>query len=294
MIGTHIRNSLLATALTVCVSGAAFAGPASAAELKLPRPSPKSVVTQTVGLTDFTVTYSRPGVKGRKIWGGLVPYGEVWRTGANEATTLALSGEATIGGKKVPAGEYSLYTIPGEKEWTVIVSTEKGAWGSFSYAKEKDAHRFTVKPAMNAPHQEWMRFSFENLSNSSGELVLSWEKLQLPIPIEVATHEQAMASIRAAMAEAKADDQATPFRAAQYLYNAGVEPEQAVKWAEQSVSIKPTYFNLSLLADIKMKAGNTKEAITAAERAIKVGKEDPDKPDTRALEAKLAEWKGKG
>lgn len=293
MIGSYVRSSLLAAALAVSVSGG-LALPASAAELILPRPSPKAVLTQTIGLTDFTVTYSRPGVKGRKIWGGLVPYGEVWRTGANEATTLVLSGEATIGGKKIPAGEYSLYTLPGENEWTVIVSTEKGAWGSFSYAKEKDAHRFTVKPAKNAPHQEWMRFSFENLSNSSGELVLHWEKLQLPIPIEVATHEQAMAGIRAAMAEAKPDDQATPFRAAQYLFNAGVEQEQALKWAEQSVSIKPTYFNLSLLADIKMKAGNTKDAIAAAERAIKVGKEDPDKPDTRSLEAKLAEWKGKG
>jgi hypothetical protein len=263
------------------------------AELTLPRPSPKAVVTQTIGLTDFTVTYSRPGVKGRKIWGGLVPYGEVWRTGANEATSFVTTGEATIAGKKIPAGEYSLYTLPTAGDWTVIISTEKGAWGSFSYDKAKDAARFTVKPA-TAPHEEWMRFSFENLTPSSGDLVLHWETLQLTIPIQVATHEQAMASIRAAMAELKADDSVTPYRAAQYCFNAGENMGEAMAWAEQSVARKPGFFNLSLLADMKMKAGNTKEAIATAERALKVGKEDPNKPDTRALEGKLSDWKAKG
>jgi hypothetical protein len=199
--------------------------------------SPKAVVTQTIGLTDFTVTYSRPGVKGRKIWGGLVPYGEVWRTGANEATSFVTTGGAAIAGKKLPAGEYSLYTIPTENDWTVIVSTEKGAWGSFTYDKEKDAHRFTLKPAV-APHEEWMRITFENLAPSSGDLVLHWEKLQLTIPIEVATHDQSMANIRAAMADLKADDSQTPFRCAQYCFNAGVNLDEAMKWAEQSVATK--------------------------------------------------------
>ncbi len=290
MMRSNVRMPLLAAALAVAVSG--LAAPPATAELILPRPSPKAVITQSIGLTDFTVTYSRPGVKNRKIWGGLVPYGEVWRTGANEATTFVTTGEATIAGKKLPAGEYSLYTLPGEKDWTVIISNEKGAWGSYTYAKEKDAHRFTVKPA-TAPHEEWMRFSFANLTSSSGDLLLNWEKLQVAIPIEVATHDQAMANIRAAMASAKADDAQTPYRAAQYLFTAGVDQDQAMKWAEQAVAVKPNYFNLSLLADMKMKAGKSKEAIATAERALKVGKEDPDKPDTRAIETKLAEWKGK-
>ena len=290
MIRSSLRTSILAAVMTVAVSG--LAAPSARAELKLPRPSPKAVVTQTIGLTDFTVTYSRPGVKSRKIWGGLVPYGEVWRTGANEATSFVTTGEATVGGKKIPAGEYSLYTLPTANDWTVIISTEKGAWGSFTYAKDKDAHRFTAKPAAS-PHEEWMRFSFENLTPSSGDLVLHWEKLKLAIPIEVATHDQAMASIRTEMAAMKADDWQTPYRAAQYLFNAGVNQEEAMKWAEQSVATKPGLFNLSLLADMKMKAGNSKEAISTAERALKAGKEDPEKPDTRAIEAKLAEWKGK-
>jgi len=290
MIRSHVRPALVAAALVILAP--ALAAPPARAELRLPRPSPKAVVSQTIGLTDFTVTYSRPGVKGRKIWGGLVPYGEVWRTGANEATSFVTTGEATVAGKKLAAGEYSLYTVPGENEWTVIVSTEKGAWGSFKYAKEHDAHRFTVKPVA-APHEEWMRFSFENLTPSSGDLVLHWEKLQLTIPVEVATQEQAMANIRAAMAEVKADDWRTPFQCAQYCFNAGVNLEEAMKWAEKSVAVKEGYLNLGLLADMKMKAGNTKEAISAAERAIKAGKEDPNKPDTRALETKLSEWKSK-
>jgi hypothetical protein len=290
MIQSFVRKAVAAAFLAGVVPG--FTAMPARAELTLPRPSPKAVVSQRIGLTDFTVTYSRPGVKGRKIWGGLVPYGEVWRTGANEATSFVTTGEATIAGKKLPAGEYSLYTLPTETDWTVIVSTEKGAWGAFTYDKKKDATRLTVKPAA-APHEEWMRFSFENLTPSSGDLVLHWEKLQLTIPIEVATHDQAMASIRAAMAELKADDSQTPYRAAQYLFNAGVNLDEAMTWAEQSVARKPGLFNLSLLADMKMKAGNTKEAIAAAERALKIGKEDPDKPDTRSLESKLSEWKAK-
>lgn len=290
MIRSHVRTALAAAILAAVVPG--LSATPVRADVKLPRPSPKAVATQTIGLTDFTVTYSRPGVKGRKIWGGLVPYGEVWRTGANEATSFATTGEAAIAGKKLPAGEYSLYTIPTENDWTVIVSTEKGAWGSFTYDKEKDAHRFTVKPAV-APHEEWMRFTFENLTPSSGDLVLHWEKLQATIPIEVATHDQAMANIRAAMAELKADDSQTPYRCAQYCFNAGVNVDEAMAWAEQSVARKEGFLNLSLLADMKMKAGNTKAAISTAERALKVGKEDPDKPDTRSIENKLSEWKAK-
>jgi hypothetical protein len=290
MIRSFVRKAVAAAFLAGVVPGLT-AMPARA-DLKLPRPSPKAVLSQTIGLTDFTVTYSRPGVKGRKIWGGLVPYGEVWRTGANEATSFVTTGESTIAGKKLPAGEYSLYTIPTETDWTMIISTEKGAWGSFTYDKAKDASRLTVKPAA-APHEEWMRFTFENLTPSSGDLVLHWEKLQLTIPIEVATHDQAMANIRAAMAEMKADDSQTPYRSAQYCFNAGVNLDEAMAWAEQSVARKAGFFNLSLLADMKMKAGNTKEAIATAERALKVGKEDPDKPDTRPIEGKLSEWKAK-
>jgi hypothetical protein len=280
---------LVAAALAFVTPG--LTSVAARAELTLPRPSQKATVTQTVGLTEFTVTYSRPGVKGRTIWGGLVPYGEKWRLGANEATSFVSTGDATVGGKNVPAGEYSIYAIPTEKEWTFAITTEKGLWNTLTFAPEKEVARFTAAPKP-APDEEWMRFSFENLSANGAELVLRWEKLQVAIPIEVKTHDAAMANIRAALAEAKSDDWQTPYRAAQYCFNAGVHADEAMAWAEKSVATKELYFNLSLLADMKMKAGKAKDAIATAERAVKVGKQDPDKPDTRPTETKITEWKG--
>jgi hypothetical protein len=280
----------MVAALAITLSS--LAPHASHAELSLPRPSPKATVAQTIGLTNFTVTYSRPGVKGRKIWDGLVPYGEVWRTGANEATTFECSDAVTIAGKPLAAGTYSFYTLPGPNEWDVIFSHAKGAWGSSEYTREKDALRIKVKPGAG-PMQEWMSFSFENLSTTSGDLVLRWEKLQLVVPITVDSDAKAMASIRSAMAELKADDWQTPYRAAQYCFNNNLNADEALKWAEQSVTTKPAYFNLSLLADMRMKAGKTQEAIETAQKAIDAGKADPDKPDTRPTEKKLAEWKTK-
>ena len=281
----------IATALVITISS--FAPRATYAELTLPRPSPKASVSQTIGLTNFTVTYSRPGVKGRKIWDGLVPYGEVWRTGANEATTFECSDGVTIAGKPLAAGTYTFYTLPGPNEWDVIFSHAKGAWGSSEYTREKDALRIKVKPGTAPMPQEWMSFSFENLATASGDLVLRWEKLQLVVPIAVDSDAKAMASIRTAMTELKPDDWQTPFRAAQYCFLNGINADEAMKWAEQSVATKPAYFNLNLLADMKMKAGKTQEAIETAQKAIDVGKADPDKPDTRPTEKKLAEWKTK-
>ena len=287
------RNIRIALASLVLASVVpVLAARPARADLTLPRPSPKATVSQTVGLTDFTVSYSRPGVKGRRIWGGLVPYDQVWRTGANEATTFQCSGDVTIGGKNLPAGTYAVYTIPTPNEWTVIFSTDKEAWGSFEYTAAHDVLRFTEKPKV-APHQEWMSFSFENLGTENCDLVLRWENVAITVPIHVETVAKAMADIEAAMSTLAADDWRTPYRAAQFCFNANVHADQGLKWAEQSTAMKGTYQNLSLLADMKMKAGQRKEAIAAAEKAIQAGKADPDKPNTEATEKKLSEWKAK-
>ena len=286
----HVRATV--SALLLASLGPALVALPARAELTLPRVSPKASVSQTVGITDFTVSYSRPGVKDRKIWGGLVPYNEVWRTGANEATTFQCSDQVTIGGKSVPAGTYAIYTIPTPNEWTVILSTAKEAWGSFEYSTAQDVVRFTAKPKV-VPHQEWMSFSFENIATESADLVLRWEKLSVAVPVQVNTVEKSMANIREAMSKLAADDWRTPYRAAQFTFTSKVHPEDGMKWAEQSIAIKGTYQNLSLLADMKMKAGQKKEAIAAAEKAIEAGKADPDKPDTRPTEKKLTEWKAK-
>jgi tetratricopeptide (TPR) repeat protein len=262
------------------------------AQLRFPRPSPKASVLQTIGTTDVTISYSRPGVKGRTIWGDLVPYDAPWRTGANEATTITAAGDIMIEGQKLAAGTYALLTIPGKDEWTVVVNKDKELWGSNEYKAEQDVFRVKVKPRA-AEHTEWMAFEFENLKSASGELVLRWEKLALPIRIETDDVAEVLAGVDAALAAAKPDDWRTAYNAANFCFNEGVELEKAAKWADKSVAVQGNYYNLSLVAKMKAKAGNTKEAVAVAEKAIKAGKESKDKVDTSGTEKLLAQWTAK-
>ena len=278
----------LATTLT-----ALLLVPTASAQPKLPRPSQKGSVMQTVGLTDITVTYSRPGVKGRTIWGGLVPYGEPWRTGANEATTFACSDEVTVEGQKLAAGTYSLLTIPGQGEWTVAFNKEKDLWGAYAYKPESDVLRVKVKPQAAPSPEEWMAFRFADLSWSGATLVLQWEKLMLPIRIGVDDVQQAMAAVRDTIERAKADDWRTPYRGAGFCLDADVNLEQGLRWAEKSVAIQEGYYNLSVLARYRQKAGNTKDALMLAEKAIRLGKAEKEPPDTKPTERLVAEWTGK-
>ena len=161
------------------------------------RPSLKASVTQRLGKdTDITIDYSRPGVKGRTIWGDLVPYGLApgnsysdnkpfpWRAGANENTTIEFSGDILIEGNKLPAGKYGIHTIPSEKDWIIIFSKNNSGWGSYKYNKDEDALRVPVTP-VNAPHQEWLIFGFEDLAGTSAVAYLHWEKLKVSFKIEV-------------------------------------------------------------------------------------------------------------
>ena len=150
-----------------------------------PRPSPNATISQTIGVAEVTVSYGRPGVKGRKIWGGLVPYSKVWRTGANEPTTISFSKDVTIEGQNLSAGIYAFFTIPNENEWTIIFNKTAKQWGAFNYDAGQDALRVKVKPQA-ADHEEWMSFSFTDLSANSATVVLRWEKLAVPFKIQVA------------------------------------------------------------------------------------------------------------
>jgi|YelNatPaOPRAMG01_1025707.scaffolds.fasta_scaffold05023_2 hypothetical protein len=152
------------------------------------RISPKAEITQTIGLTDVTISYSRPGVKGRKIWGELVPYNKVWRAGANEATKIAFSNDVLVNGKKVPAGSYALFLIPHQKEWTVILNKVADQWGAFTYNEAQDFLRFDVKPQLSNFH-EWLEYTFSDMKVNekginSAVLNMLWEKIRLPITIE--------------------------------------------------------------------------------------------------------------
>jgi hypothetical protein len=271
---------------------AAGLAPAARADLVLPRVSPNATLSQTLGVTDLTVHYCRPGVKGRVIWGELVPYDKPWRTGANEATTFTATDDITVAGQKLAAGTYSFFTLPTAGDWTVIFSKQKDLWGAFAYDPAQDALRVTAKPAAAEP-EEWMRFSFDNLTPSSADLVLRWEKLQLAVPVAVDVNGIVLPKARAEVAAAKADDWRTPYRAASYCFDSGTNLEEGAQWLEKSLAIQPGYGNLGLKARWLAKDGKTKEAVATAQKAIEAGKAAKPPADTTALEKQLAEWTAK-
>jgi hypothetical protein len=259
------------------------------AQPELPRPSPSATVDQTIGLTEFKVTYSRPGAKGRTIWGELVPYDEVWRTGANEATNFTTSDDITIGGQTLSAGTYALLTIPTSETWTVIFNKDADQWGSNGYKEEEDAVRIQVTPEA-AGHREWMSFTFENLETSRGELVLRWDELRVPISIEVNVFEQALESARTSMASVEADNWRTPYVCASFCANNKINLEEALGWADASIAVEANYLNYNAKAKLLAELGRTEEAIAAGEKAIDLGKNGERTFDTRATERLVAEW----
>jgi hypothetical protein len=285
------------TNLTVVVLAAALvalaAAPVARAQLKLPRVSPAATVTQTLGVTDLTVAYSRPGVKDRVIWGGLVPWDKPWRTGANEATRFTTTDSIQFGGKGLAAGSYALLTIPGKDEWSVVINSEKDLWGAFEYKPEKDVLRVSVKPAVLDSPQEWMEFSFEDLTPASANLVLRWEKLRVAVPIVVNVNDKVLAAARAAVAAMKADDWRTPYQAASFCLTNDVALEEGHGWLEKSLAVQENYSNLGLKARYQAKHGEKADAIKTAEKALELAKASKDKPDTAPLEKSLAEWRGR-
>ena len=152
---------------------------------ELPRPSPKASVTQVIGFTEIAISYSSPGVKGRKIWGALVPYNKVWRTGANEATTISFSDDVTIEGHKIASGKYALFTIPSESEWTVIFNKKPSQWGTFGYDEKDDLLRIKVKPEKNSEFKERLAFYIEPTGDNTGKVTLHWEKLKVSFNVQV-------------------------------------------------------------------------------------------------------------
>ena len=242
-----------------------------------PRPSQHAVLTQTIGVTDITVTYSRPGVKGRKIWGGLVPYGQVWRTGANEATEFAVSDDVTINGQPLPKAVYSLHTIPGETEWTVIFNKVNNQWGSFTYDQAKDALRIKVTPRKSAEFHEWMTFEVPKIAADSAEIELAWENLEVPFTVAVNTNAVVNAKATALVGGAKAEDWRTPFNAANWAFNNKMDAD-SMKWVDASIKAKETMQNYWLKAQLAVRAGNKAEAAKLGEKALAV-KTDKDNAD---------------
>lgn len=283
------RRFAIPTAVLIACTLSALTAGVSAAQLMLPRLSPAASVTQTIGVTECTVTCSRPGVKDRVIWGGLVPYDQVWRTGANEATTFSCARDVKIGGQPLAAGRYAIFTVPGHDIWSVRFNSDPDQRGTANYDSTKDVLTLQVRPR-EAGFLERMRFSFENMTDDGADLILHWEKLELPLHIDVDVVTPVIESARAAMDSLKADDWRTPFRAAEFLYIHNAHADLATEWARRSTQIQENYANLSLLAKIQVRAGEWKDAIALAKKAIKAGKASSDSVDTSATEKLLAEW----
>lgn len=304
--------------LFLVLFGASHALAQSNPTVRLPRPSQKASAMQTIGVTDITITYSRPGVKGRKIWGDppagsaagtatlddarsrakdapIVPYGHVWRTGANEATLFEVSDNVLINGQPLAAGRYSLHTIPGKDEWTIIFNKDDGQWGSFTYDEKKDVLRVKARPETAAENQEWLAITFDPVGETSARVNIRWEKLTVPFTIEVKdVNALAIAKARAAIAASKPDDWLSRAQAANFAFQSKVNTEEAMQWLDQSIKIKENFNNVGLKARVLAEQGKTAEAISAGEKAIQLGKEAKANPQAIAnMEKLVADLKAK-
>jgi hypothetical protein len=255
-----MRKTLL-TVVALAVATSAFAQQ----QIRTPRPSPQASLTQAVGITDMTIKYARPAVRGRAIWGGLVPYDKVWRTGANEATTISFTDDVWINGQKLPKGTYSLHTIPGQTQWTVIFNSVADQWGSYSYDAAKDVLRVTSTPA-RAEFREWLTFEVPQMTTDTATVAIRWENVSVPFTVDTKSTERAMTQLRNALKP----DWRTPYTAANFAFeNKGAATDAEItEWIEQSLRANQNIANLYLRARIAERAGNKADAIRYGEQAI--------------------------
>lgn len=252
--------SLAASVLALPLTASAQEGP------ETPKASPSAHVMQRVGLTDISVKYSSPGVKGRKIWGGLVPYDTMWRTGANKATQISFSKDVRFGGKTVRAGDYSLFALPTTKGWTIVLNSVTELWGTGNYDKAKDAVRVAGQ-TQTIPKRERLTYIFSDTSESSTRLDLEWDTLRISVPIEVDTKGHVLAGIDSALKASWLPHS----RSAQYLLTSDGDLRTALGYARTSIGIKPTWRNHWVRARILKKMGKTKKAKSDVRAALKLG-----------------------
>ena len=261
------------------------------AQIKTPAPSPAQKIVQTVGLTDVTVEYSRPSMKGRKIFGGLEDYGKVWRTGANANTTLTFSTDFMVDGNTLKAGTYALYTIPGEKTWDVMLYTDATNWGApAKWDEAKVAAKVTVDAIEIPMNIETFTISFDDLTNNSAVLGIMWENVYVPFEFKTPTEEMVSKQITALMAGPSAQDM---YASAVYYLEAGKDIKQAQTWIDKAVAMTadaPKFWYLRQQSLIHAKAGNKKGAIAAAKESLKHAEIAKNAGYIKMNKASLKEW----
>ncbi|RZK20716.1 MAG: DUF2911 domain-containing protein [Hymenobacter sp.] len=266
-----MKNVAMHFSAAVAVTATLLAAPAAQAQISTPQPSPKSTVTQRVGLTDVTITYSRPGIKNRAVFGTVVPYGKRWRTGANATTSIKFSDDVVIEGKKVPAGEYGLYTVPTAAEWTVVLnkSLKQGA-DVDGFKDDQDVARFTIKPYKLATKVETFTISFSDLTPATANVDMLWDLTGAKFKITADVDSKVQAQIDEKVIK-NANPAAGDLAAAAVYYNDNnKELKQALAWIQKANATDPKFWNVNTEAKIRLKMKDYKGAITAAEQSKKL------------------------
>jgi len=264
-----------------------------AQELNTPAPSPLGTVTQIVGVTEVSITYSRPGVKDRDVFGGLVPYGELWRTGANMSTNIKFGDDVMVNGKNVPAGEYALFTVPDKSEWTIIISPNMGP-GASKYKKEDDVARFKVKSGSLSKSVERLTIGIADVTDNSARIVISWAMTEVSFGLTVDTDSNVMSQIKEVMQNPDLDDGGTYMRAAYYYYHNDKDAKQALTWVNKAVELQPDAFWVSRLkAQIQAKMGDYEAAIKTAEHSMKQAEKAGSEQYVVFNRESITEWKTK-
>lgn len=259
--------------LALCLALLGIGGAVSAQnDLNLPDVSQAAEVKQRIALTDIAIKYHRPLVNGRKIWGGLVPYGKVWRAGANENTTIEFSDPVSVEGQNLDKGLYGLHMIPNADSWTVIFSKTNTGWGSYSYDQKDDALRVNVKPRPLAENKEALEFDFEDLKPDSTAVTLKWEKLAVPFTVSVNDAQQTLQNIQAQLKGRGQFTWQALDEGAQFCLTKKIDLDEALRWADASIQNEERFENLSTKADILKALNRSDEAKTVWNHALEVAK----------------------
>lgn len=259
------------------------------AQVKLPPASSSQTVIQGLGISTVTLKYSRPNINNRDVFGDLVPYGEVWRTGANSVSTLTIDGTVTIGGTAVEAGTYGILTIPREDKWTVILSKNSEQWGAYTYSPDEDLLRFDVTPEQLDTPVETFTISFSDVHPQSARLNIAWDRTAIGFDLTVDQEAEIMASIDAAM---KGDNK--PYlQAAQYYYNNDKDIQQALEWANEADKVpNPAPYIKYWKALIQLKAGDKQGAIETAKQGVEIATQQ-NNPEYIKLNGQVIEQAGR-
>lgn len=244
-------------------------------QIQLPAASPSAVITQGVGLGTVTIDYSRPSAKGRKVFGNLVPYGKVWRTGANKITSISFSEKMKINGTEMDAKKYGLYTIPGVKSWKIILNNDSEQWGAYEYNSVQDALSFEVQPIELDHNVNEMTIAFEEFTPTSTYVVISWETTAVKFKIEHDVKKDILAAIETEMAKEK-PEVASYFTSADYYFQNDYKLPQALDWAKRALAADEQYWTYQLVARIAAKMGKCDQAVPAAKASMKLAKEAGD------------------